>query len=91
MTRIVVMRDQSPLVLKKDEMEDDTVAICRCGLSSDWPMCNGTHKVTRDEEPNTVYQYAGESKGDKPTRSEFQGDIRAADPRPWLDEESVEA
>lgn len=90
MTRIVAMRDHAPLVLKKDEMESDTVAICRCGLSADWPMCNGTHKATKNEEPNVVYQYSAPEKGDSPSRTEFEGDASAADPRPWTAEEEAE-
>lgn len=85
------MRDHAPLVLKKDEMESDTVAICRCGLSADWPMCNGTHKMTRDEEPNVVYQYSRTEKDEKPTQTEFEGDLAPADPRPWSGEKSVDA
>lgn len=50
MSRIVEMKDTGPLVLKKDEMEDDVVAVCRCGLSADWPYCDGSHANTRDED-----------------------------------------
>lgn len=86
MSRIVTMRDQGPLVLKKDEMESDTVAICRCGLSAGWPQCDGTHAVTQDEDPNTVFQYARSDEDEKPSRSEFEGDVTVADPRPWTAE-----
>ncbi len=81
------MRDEGPLVLKKDEMESDTVAVCRCGLSAGWPMCDGTHAVTKGETPNTVFEYARTAKGEKPTRTEFDGDETPADPRPWTAEE----
>lgn len=56
MARIVVMKDTSPLVIKKDEMESGSVAVCRCGLSADWPMCDGSHNETSGEEEGSLYQ-----------------------------------
>jgi len=29
----------------------ETKYICGCGLSSTQPFCNGTHKITREEDP----------------------------------------
>lgn len=34
---------------------------CGCGLSSTQPFCNGTHKITRTEEPDKLYWYSGNS------------------------------
>ena len=33
--------------------------ICACGLSSKMPICDGTHKGCRDEEPGSLYVYEG--------------------------------
>lgn len=57
MSRLVELKDQSPLVIQKDEMDDDVVAVCRCGLSSDWPYCDGTHAKTQSEDDDEIYAY----------------------------------
>lgn len=60
MSRIVEMKDTGPLVIKRDEMEDDVVKACRCGLSADWPYCDGSHAKTRDEPDGVVVRYRRE-------------------------------
>ena len=30
---------------------------CACGLSKKYPLCDGSHKVTRDEEAGCCYRY----------------------------------
>tara|TARA_A100001037_G_scaffold294026_1_gene311290 strand:+ start:170 stop:400 length:231 start_codon:yes stop_codon:yes gene_type:complete len=31
--------------------------ICMCGLSSNLPFCNGSHRKTEDEEEGVLYTY----------------------------------
>lgn len=33
------------------------LSICGCGLSKKFPICDGTHKGCKAEEPNHVYTY----------------------------------
>lgn len=56
MSRLVEMQDEGPLVIDPDD-QDDVVAVCRCGLSGDWPYCDGTHADTRDEDDQVLYVY----------------------------------
>ena len=52
----------------------ETKHICGCGLSNTQPFCNGTHKIARQEDPNTLYWY--DEQGDRfETTDNFQ-DIR---------------
>jgi CDGSH-type Zn-finger protein len=40
-----------------------SIWICMCGLSTNQPYCNNSHKKTVDEEDNKIYAY--EKEGDK--------------------------
>ncbi|MFP3296103.1 MAG: iron-binding protein [Vulcanisaeta sp.] len=31
--------------------------ICMCGLSDTYPICNGKHRLVRDEDEGSVYIY----------------------------------
>lgn len=56
MARIVRIEDHTPLLIDP-KAHAAPLAICRCGLSQDWPYCDGSHKQTRDEEDGTTYAY----------------------------------
>ncbi len=39
------------------QVGDKNFALCACGLSKNKPYCDGTHKITWDEEADTFYGY----------------------------------
>jgi len=39
----------------KIEPTDKPLFICACGLSKNFPHCDGSHKPTRSEEPGKLY------------------------------------
>lgn len=60
MARRVDLKDQSPLIIKAEDLVNGSCAVCRCGLSGQWPMCDGTHKATIGEDPGKLYRYERE-------------------------------
>ena len=50
----------------------ETKYICGCGLSNTQPFCNGTHKISREEDPSKLYWY--DEQGNRfETTDVFQG------------------
>jgi len=33
------------------------IFVCACGLSKNFPLCDGAHKACAAEDPNLVYRY----------------------------------
>jgi len=60
MARIVIHTAKSPHVFNTPK--GDVVAICMCGLSKNYPFCDGSHKKTQDEDDSVVYLYDMEGK-----------------------------
>lgn len=54
MARIILLDAQSSVQMK---INDQVVKLCACGLSKTFPICDGAHKITRDEEMGKLYEY----------------------------------
>lgn len=55
MVRLIKHEGQAP---KKHFAESgEKISICVCGLSRKYPYCDGTHKITKDEEEGKIYVY----------------------------------
>ncbi|MGR4868069.1 CDGSH iron-sulfur domain-containing protein [Variovorax sp. LARHSF232] len=54
MTRLVMRTRSKPYPVT---IGGETQYMCGCGLSATQPFCDGTHKLTRDEEPGVLCWY----------------------------------
>jgi len=54
MARIVVHEEKGPKEIKVGE---ESRWICMCDLSKNKPFCDGSHKMTLDEEEGKIYKY----------------------------------
>ena len=55
MSREILHEEQGPQEIIA--LDKKSIYICRCGLSKNQPLCDGSHKKTSDEEAGKVYQY----------------------------------
>ena len=60
MARVIIHTETGPRKLDASDVDPEkgNVAICQCGLSAEYPFCDGSHRVTRDEREETLYRYA---------------------------------
>lgn len=67
MAREVTHEPTGPLRIDEAEIDEHggSVLLCRCGLSAQYPFCDGTHEATRDEAARTLYRYDGDGDGDR--------------------------
>lgn len=57
LARLVKKEYKGPLEIK---VGTESIWICMCGLSSNQPFCDDSHKKTMDEEYNKTYAYEKE-------------------------------
>lgn len=42
--------------------QDKPVFVCGCGLTRNFPLCDGSHKACEGESPSVLYVYDGETR-----------------------------
>jgi CDGSH-type Zn-finger protein len=58
MARDVRHEATGPVILDASDLGDDgKLFVCRCGLSSEQPLCDGSHRATENEAEDVVYRY----------------------------------
>ncbi|MFP4591434.1 MAG: CDGSH iron-sulfur domain-containing protein [Halobacteriales archaeon] len=65
MARLVRHDATGPRKLDASDVDPEkgNIALCQCGLSAEYPFCDGTHRVTWDEDADTLYRYEGDAEG----------------------------
>ena len=58
MARIIIHTHKRPFIHTTEK--DERIAICMCGLSLAYPFCDGSHRMTADEDENAIYIYDSE-------------------------------
>lgn len=54
MARLVRHTLKGPI---KIEPQEKTVSVCACGMSANFPFCDGAHKACADEREGRLYVY----------------------------------
>jgi CDGSH-type Zn-finger protein len=59
MAREVTHDAHGPRIVTPEDIDDEKgdVAVCLCGLSEEYPFCDGSHRRTLDEDDDAVYRY----------------------------------
>ncbi|MFB6132639.1 MAG: CDGSH iron-sulfur domain-containing protein [Halanaeroarchaeum sp.] len=59
MPREITHGARGPTMIDEEDLaeKDGQVAICMCGLSDNYPFCDGSHAATAEEDADTLYKY----------------------------------
>ncbi|MFC6963557.1 CDGSH iron-sulfur domain-containing protein [Halocatena marina] len=59
MVREITHAATEPRIITPDDLDEEKgdIAICLCGLSADYPFCDGSHQATQDEKEGVRYKY----------------------------------
>ena len=59
MSRLVELEGDGPRKLEPDDIDPEKgdVAVCQCGLSNEFPFCDGSHRQVEDEANGVCYTY----------------------------------
>jgi CDGSH-type Zn-finger protein len=65
MARLVRLEKTGPYKIEPKDFPPDgkSIWICACGLSSNMPYCDKSHKACAGEEPGVLYAYDPVTKG----------------------------
>ena len=57
----------------KIEPSEKPIFVCACGLTKNFPMCDGSHKVSRTEEAGQLYVYGDDRQPKSHGADDFTG------------------
>lgn len=59
MPRLIEHEATGPRKLDESDVDPEKgdVAVCQCGLSEEYPFCDGSHRQVAGEDDDTCYRY----------------------------------